>query len=182
MTNRGASMSSLLEKHSTRRRTWPFGLLALGALTALAGCGSPHSLGGSIGEAYDLSYDYIQIRKVGTSLVVEYIQELGGGEDKVLKLTVEGHLLRSPDGTRILLDSGLKIEGDLFHQVVRIERVSGQGTREWPDVEVGKVHLGGMEFESDPVGSASGSFELLFVNGRTLSGTFAGRIEVVDMS
>lgn len=151
--------------------------LALGLISAA--CDPGNKLEGSINEVYDLDFDFIRVRKQSETLLIEYIKEITGGENKALKIVLEGHALLDENQVPIPLVGGLTVEGEDFHRTVTISRVTPTGS-DFPPVENGILRFGRLIFEDG--GEVHGSFDIAFENGRTMSGTFVGRIEEIDLS
>lgn len=147
--------------------------------TAVVGCGGGNALHGSIGESYDLDFDVVRIRGQNEALIIEFVKLVPGGENKALKIVVEGRLLVEENGARVMMASGLAIDRDLFFRAVTISRVSTTGA-EFPAVEDGRMFFTSLELYA--TGRVEGNFDIVFENGRTMSGSFMGVLEVVDLS
>ncbi len=148
-------------------------------LAVLAGCGGGNELSGSIGESFELDFDLVRVRKQNETLIIEYIKLVSGGENKALKLVVEGNDLLTVDGSLIDMTSGLAIDDELFAKAVSIDRVASTGA-DFPDIEDGRMYFSALEFQA--AGRVEGDFDIVFDNGRTLAGSFMGELTVVDMS
>jgi len=152
--------------------------LALASGAGLAGCGPGNSLTGSIGEGYSLDFDRVQIRLQDETLLIEYLQWLPqGGANKVAKVVVEGWRLRSAPAAPLPWGPGFSLGDDAFLEVVTVERIALSGGP-FPPVEAGSFTFASLQAAAD--GSASGSFNVLFANGRSLGGAFEGSIDEVD--
>jgi len=140
-------------------------------LVGLAACGgAPNTLEGSVGESYSLDFSRVEIRKQDDFLLIEYLQDITGGTNKVCKIVVDTR------GLTIKKDS--TISGDLFLQVVEVSRVAAEGG-DFPAVKSGKIHFDDFEFHDG--GHIQGNFEVVFETNRTLSGNFDdSRIEAID--
>ena len=142
------------------------------ALTALvlltAACGGPgNSLSGSIGESFSLDFDHADIRRQDLQLIIEYIKDPNA--TKVCKVVV--------DTEHLPIDSGAVVKSTYFTQYVTVSRVATVGG-DFPDVKSGEIHFESYNFSSG--GTVSGTFDVLFVNGRTLHGDFENKVQVVS--
>jgi hypothetical protein len=144
-------------------------VIALG----VASCGqAPNDLWGSIDESFPLEFDYVVIRKQDLSLIVEYIQELHGGIDKVCKIVV------NTGDVDIRLKDGTSLEDEYFADyTVTVERVAATGG-DFPDVTSGEIKFDDWNFEEN--GKMDGSFTAQFENGRNLLGNFDGRVIITS--
>lgn len=158
------------------RLSW---LLSAGvAILILAACGPGNTVEGSIGEVFDLDFDYSRIRKQDQVLVVEYIKNIAGGENKVLKIVLEGHRLVAQPGGLTPLTDNLVVEDEMFQQAVTLSRVTPTGS-DFPPVAEGVLAFAKLNFVGG--GEVSGQLAVAFENGRTLSATFSGKIEEIDL-
>jgi hypothetical protein len=135
------------------------------AIALAAGCGG-NGLTGSIGEVVSLSFSEVELVKLGEELSVEYLCRCDkGGVDKVCILVL--------DATGMGLDDGAAIRGDAFDERVTLRRAVRSGDL-FPEIEHGSLELSEIAFRHK--GRAAGEFTVVFVNGRTLEGSFSGSI------
>jgi hypothetical protein len=134
-------------------------------------CGSESNrLYGSMSQIYPLSFDHVQLLRVGSEVSIEY-QRLSGGNlsSKVAKLTVHVGDLAHLAGNDIDLTE--TVSGLPRGTLQRVE----SSTTDFP-LKTGTVH-----FDQEPqVGThLSGSFHTTLAEpmGRTLNGDFQGTIE-----
>ena len=149
--------------------------LLLGAMPA---CSGGNSLSGSISESFDLSFDEVRIRKQDEVLLIEYIKLLHNGTAKPVKVVLEGRLLVDHAGQRIPLVDGLFVDNDHFAKAVTVSRIVTTGAN-FPSIEYGEMGFGDLNFNS--LGVVSGHFDVIFNGGRTLTGTFYGALQEVDL-
>lgn len=146
-------------------------LAVVGCLAALGltACGGrENELSGSISESFSLDFDSVRIRKQNTTLLIEYLKKLGGSTAKVCKVVVDAESLPLKDNARI--------SGDLFLERVSIQR-EAQTASDFPDVQGGKIKFDKISFKDG--GECEGEFDAVFVNGRTIIGSFVGKIDEV---
>jgi hypothetical protein len=154
-----------------RRHVAPMGLL-IGVAAGVAGCGNAaNDLWGSVGEEYTLEFDSVAILKQGDALRIEYTKAAANGIDKVLKLTLMT--------TGLDLHAGSDLRGETFLSAVTVERLVTEGGN-FPTVSAGQLHFQSFDFIEG--GSVTGDFTILFDNGRTLFGTFDGRVKTMSAS
>lgn len=147
-------------------------LLSVLAFAALAGCSSfENRLEGSISSSFSLEFDSVNVRKQDVSLIVEYIKQSGPTITKVAKMVLDTENLRG-------LGKDSKIDGQLFKDRVVVQREAPSGG-DFPEVQSGELEFGDFEFEAG--GNVNGSFNVGFVNGRTLYGEFTGTVEEVAL-
>lgn len=130
----------------------------------LASCGGPpNSLEGSIEESFSLEFDRVEIRKQGLSLLIEYLRDAKAttSADKVCKIVLDTENLPLKDNS--------VVKGDTFLERVTISRVATTGG-DFPDLRGGEIKFEKFEFKHG--GHIDGEFSVVFVNGRTLHGTF----------
>lgn len=138
-------------------------------LTLVAACGGPgNSLSGSIGESFSLDFDRAQIRKQDLNLIIEYIKKQNGGESKVAKVVV--------DTQDLAVNGGAVIRGDVFSEHVTVSRVTNAGG-DFPPLKSGSIRFSDWNFKNG--GRVAGEFDVLFTNGRTLSGNFENDVQEV---
>ena len=142
-------------------------ILVLGLTLATGACGSDNAMGGSIGESFALDFDEVRIRKQNDALIVEYVRFIGSGENKNAKIVAD---LEGLDQSR-----RIKLRGEDFLDRFGIDRVVASRER-FPDVMAGKMSISGGFDTSKTLG---GSWDCVFVNGRTLHGSFRGDVVVV---
>lgn len=146
-------------------------LSALAVLT-LVGCGGfENRLEGSISSSFSLDFDSVKVRKQDVSLIVEYIKQSGATTTKVAKMVLDTENLRG-------LGKDSKIDGQLFKDRIVVQREAPSGG-DFPEVQSGELEFGDFEFRAG--GKTSGSFNVGFVNGRTLYGEFSGEVEEVAL-
>ena len=139
-------------------------------LAFVGACGGPgNSLSGSIGESFSLDFDSAQIRKQDLDLIVEYLKKQNGGTNKVAKIVV--------DTQDLVIDSSTVIRGDLFNQKVTVSRVTMAGG-DFPPLKSGSIRFSDWNFKNG--GRVAGEFDVLFTNGRTLSGNFENDVQEVS--
>jgi hypothetical protein len=143
-------------------------------LTALllSGCGEEDvKLWGSIDETFSLAWDRHEIKKQGTSLLIEYVRELGDGtEEKPCKLVVETANLEIVPNSDLLAET-------FTDEIVTLYRVAGSGG-EFPGIAGGTLHFDDYAFFQG--GLISGNFTVLFENGRNLFGNFSAIVEEIE--
>ncbi len=139
------------------------------ALT-LAGACKGNDLGGSIGDSYALEFDDVQVRKVADDVLVEYLKLARRGAEKPCKLVV--------DASGLQLRGGLDFPRGGFAQRVLVQRVALEGG-DFPAVDHGELHFD--EAGADAGDRMAGSFEVIFVTGRSLHGSFDRPLVVVDL-
>lgn len=145
-------------------------LLMVSVVAFVACGGDDNSLGGSIEESFTLGFDRVAVRKISTDLVIEYLKDVGDPPDKVCKLVIDTENLPLADETNV--------SGDTFKQRVTIERIAGSGG-DFPALTSGKVHFDVFSFTAG--GRVDGEFDGVFTNGRTIHGTFDGKVEEVSL-
>ena len=141
-------------------------------LAAVLGCSGGNALDGSIGEAFDLSFSTVELRRSPTAFQVTYLQS--EGREVVARITV----------ATAGLDLGEPIElgGEYApgHSRTTVTRaVDGS-----PVLVLPRVGSGSMELDALPAAGqvVSGDFSLSFAEGgdigagRTLSGSFEGEV------
>jgi hypothetical protein len=141
-------------------------LLASMLTCGLASCSSePNRLYGSVSEVYGLSFDRVQILRVGGQVSIEY-QRLSGQsvQAKVAKLTVTVGDLANLAGNEVDLTE--TVGGLPRGTMQRVEAT----TTDFP------LKVGTVRFNQEPVAgvNASGSFHTTLAepDGRTLNGDF----------
>lgn len=142
------------------------------AVVLLSGCGEPDvDLWGSIDETFSLEFDRHEIKKQETALLVEYIKELGGGaEEKPAKLVV--------NTANLLIEPNSELKADAFEEgIVTLERVAAVGG-DYPPITGGTVFF--EEYQFVDGGLVSGTFTILFENGRNLFGNFNDLVEEIE--
>ncbi len=150
----------------------PVRLLAVLAVVGLVGCGGfENRLEGSISSSFSLDFDSVKVRKQDVSLIVEYIKQSGATTTKVAKMVLDTENLRG-------LGKDSKVDGQLFKDRVVVQREAPSGG-DYPEVQSGELEFGDFEFKAG--GKVSGSFNVGFVNGRTLYGEFSGKVEEVAL-
>lgn len=138
-------------------------------LAMLVACGGPgNELSGSIGESFSLDFDYARIYKQDLNLRIEYLKKLSGGDGKVAKVVV--------DTRDLIIDSGAVIRGETFNEYVTVERVMSTGG-DFPPMKSGSIRFEDWNFKNG--GKVSGEFDILFENGRTLSGNFENKVQEI---
>lgn len=145
----------------------------LGIVAATA-CGPQNTLGGSIGEEFDISFDRVDIIKQDADLLVEYVKESDTGKDleKNCKIIV-------PEAKELGLKDDSSLTGDDFLRNVTIERIA-ENRKKFPEVTSGSITMKTFEFKED--GEVVGEFDAVFENGRTLSGEFHGNVDEIDIT
>lgn len=139
---------------------------------AVFGCSGGSTLDGSIGEAFDLSFSTVEIRRSATAFQVTYLQS--EGREVIARVTVatEGIDLAKP----------VELGGEYApgHPRTTVSRaVDGEPLLVLPPVEAGTLELDGKAEAGQVV---SGSFSVAFAEGgdigagRTLSGSFEGEV------
>jgi hypothetical protein len=131
------------------------------------GCAEPNSLGGSIADSHDLTFDSVRLRLLTDQQVFElrYEKSLDSGDqDIVAKLVVD-----VPEGG-VVLDTQL----DVLALDGRIERITAKNDP-FPAAERADLTFtaGGVEDGERTAGSWGATFE----NGKTISGTFETPLE-----
>lgn len=151
------------------RQIW---LVSVLAVVGLAGCGGyENRLEGSISSSFSLDFDSVNVRKQDVSLIVEYIKQSGASQTKVAKMVLDTENLKG-------LGKDSKVDGQLFKDRVVVQREAPSGG-DFPEVQSGELQFGDFEFKAG--GNVSGSFNVGFVNGRTLYGEFTGSVEEVAL-
>jgi hypothetical protein len=141
-------------------------LALLGTCAAIMGCGGPgNSLSGSISESFSLDFDVVQVRKQDLALIIEYIKNVQGGTNKACKLVV--------DTSNLAITSNSNIKGDTFLKRVTVSRVAPTGG-DFDKMKSGSMHFDDYSFKDG--GSMAGTFDAIFDNGRTIHGSFEGRV------
>ena len=161
------------------RRTAARGLRPAATVTARfglafagAGCGGTgNDLWGSIGELFPLDFDKLAILKQDDALRLEYTKTTSNGIDKVLKLTLIT--------TGLGLQDGSDLRDEAFVSAVTIERLVTDGG-DFPTASAGQIHFERFGFTEG--GTITGDFTVLFDDGRTLFGTFDGRVKTMSAS
>lgn len=147
-------------------------LSALAVALVLAGCGGySNRLEGSISSSFSLDFDSVNVRQQATSLIVEYIKTSGATVTKVAKMVLDTDNLKG-------LGNNSKIDGQLFKDRVVVQREAPAGG-DFPEIQSGELKFGDFNFQQG--GTVSGSFNVGFVNGRTLYGEFNGTVEEVSL-
>jgi hypothetical protein len=131
------------------------------------GCAEPNSLGGSITESHDLSFDTVRLRLLTDQQAFELRYEKAldsGDQDIVAKLVVD-----VPEGGLVLEE-----QLDVLALNGRVERITAKNDP-FPAVERADLTFtaGGVEDGEESVGSWGATFE----NGKTISGTFETPLE-----
>lgn len=131
------------------------------------GCAEPNSLGGSITDSHDLTFDSVRLRLLTDQQAFELRYEKAldsGDQDIVAKLVVD-----VPEGG-LVLDEQL----DVLALNGRVERITAKNDP-FPTVERADLTFtaGGVEDGEESVGSWGATFD----NGKTISGTFQTPLE-----
>jgi hypothetical protein len=133
------------------------------------GCGGQNNeLWGSIDATLSLEFTKVDLIKQGVALRIEYIKELGEGEEVACKVVVDTANLQ------IVPNSDLKNEA--FEKgIVTLDRTAAG---EFPPISSGLLHFDDYEFKRK--GALSGGFTILFENGRNLFGDFEGKLKEIE--
>jgi hypothetical protein len=149
-------------------------LSVLPVLLALAGCGAPNTLEGSLGDQVSLTFDTVEIQRSPTAIAVAYLKALpgGGGHDTVLELvaTVDAATLEKAGSINLVEKVGDGLRG------AATRAVSGDPRRDLPPLVRGTLAFEGAATSGK---SVSGSFSVLFDQGGSVG---AGRTAFGDFT
>lgn len=134
--------------------------------------GSGTALSGSYCEDIEMAYTEVKVLKVMSTppaIRIEYLRTLGASAEKTLQIILNG-------GT-VVIEADRAI--DLLAADAHIRRLLPAGNVDLtPDLDpAGNQTLTFSEYTAEIGTNSSGTFTLLFKNGRTLSGEFEGLIE-----
>jgi hypothetical protein len=131
------------------------------------GCAEPNSLGGSITDSHDLSFDAVQLRLFTDQQAFElrYTKALDSGDQDIVAKVV----FDVPEGG-VVLDDQL----DVLAEDGRVERITAKNDP-FPSVEDADFTFtaGGVEDGALTMGSWGATFD----NGKTIDGTFEATLE-----
>jgi len=145
-------------------------LIAVLMAVGITACGAKNSLEGSIDESYSLEFDRVQIRRQNRDLLIEYLKDITGGTQKILKIVVETEDLQ--------IDNGVSVSDDDFREFVFFDRVLSSTRDQFPPVANGEIKFNQWQFVQD--GRIDGHFSVIFDTGRNMRGNFDALIDVVD--
>ncbi len=146
------------------------GALLIAALTCAAvgtGCEEPNSLGGSITDSHDLSFDSVRLRLFTDQDAYELRYEKlldSGDRDIVAKVIFD-----APEGG-ITLDSAV----DIIASDGNVERITAKNDP-FPGVERGDFTFTGGGVDDGAL--STGEWGATFDNGKTIEGTFEIELE-----
>ncbi len=151
--------------------------LALLSLLALSGCLATPELDGSLGEAVDLAFNTVELKRSPRAIQVSYLRS--EGREVTARLTVV------TEGLELTPGAELSLEGEYapgHPRATLVRAVDGEPLRTFPPVARGVLI-----FDAAPDGGAevTGEFSLalqegeVFGAGRTLRGTFIGVVAAV---
>lgn len=138
-------------------------LLVSSVLTLSAlGCADADTLTGSIDQSHDLSFDTVGLRLFTDQNVYElkYEKALESGDNDVVAKVV----FDAPAGG-IVLDSEVTLVAD----EAQVERITAKNDP-FPGLDEGKISFSAGGVDEGDV--STGEFSALFVNGKSLQGTF----------
>jgi hypothetical protein len=157
------------------RRAGP-GLAVALAAVLFAGCLDHSSLDGSVSEVFDLSFDRVEIEGDGELLIIRYLADVEYPEvayyatNTVAELAIEvGPDGWKTDGPEDVTD---RLELERYVMTMDEEEEIVEDGRDFPVIYVAEVTfdvLGG-----SPGEEVVGAFRIIFVDGATLRGSFAG--------
>ena len=139
-------------------------LTALGLLLVLAGCGGEGSLGGSLSDVYDLSFETVRARLFPSDLAIEFVN---AKEEVVVRLTVK-RALKEPHASETV---DLASEGDV---------TGTSGGVGIPRIARGTLTL--TAWMPNAGAQVIGRFEAVFASGSAeydLHGDFSTTLEIV---
>ncbi|MGI5864239.1 MAG: hypothetical protein ACOX6T_19585 [Myxococcales bacterium] len=149
-----------------------WGLAAAVLVGVALGCADGNSLDGSIGEAFDLSFSTVEIRRSATAFQVTYLQS--EGREVIARITV------ATAGIDLAKPVELCGEYAPGHPRTTVSRaVDGEPLLVLPPVKAGRLEL---DRQPEAGQVVSGSFSIAFAEGgdigagRTLSGRFEGEV------
>lgn len=137
------------------------------ALVGVAGCEADNSLGGSVGEVYELSFQTVEARLFESEFAVEYIRE---DEQIPVRVIVERREGSEISQGEISLDNRGTVVGRV-------------GPRRLPRFKSGRLQLD--RFRPEQGAPVEGSFESRLQaedSEFSIRGTFSTRLDVVDGS
>ena len=137
-------------------------LIAMSVLTACRG----DELWGSIDETHTLEFEYARAFRQETGITIEYVLSLGDDVEWICKIAFKRDEQRFYPGVRV--------EGAAFLQSIVVERVAED---DFPPIENGYLQLD--SFADQQGGMLTGEFRVLFVNGRSLAGVFAQKLQTI---
>lgn len=162
-----------------KRRLKEIKQLAVSSLLAvvLSACGQDKGsdLRGSIGQEFDLSFDAVQIRIIESGdFELRYVSSIPDRNDKEEALNLQ------IDTGRVRLQPNIPINLVTNSSLSRFRLVKENGQKiedrdRFPSLKRGDLTLD--TFTLLPGSDVSGSFQMRFINGKTLLGSFDGTLE-----
>ncbi|RYF10788.1 MAG: hypothetical protein EOO40_04510 [Deltaproteobacteria bacterium] len=133
----------------------------LAGLVCLGAC-SRASLSGSASQVMSLSFDTQKVYSQPPYLLVDYAE----GQSLVCQMRI--------DTSRVALRDNVKLEGDVFVQVVSFSRAAVDAVAFANPVTAGNLVF--FDYSNTVGHQVAGEFNATFSDSRTLSGTFAGEL------
>jgi len=148
-------------------------LLAVSSFLVLAGaasCAGPDTLTGSIDQSHSLAFDTVALRYFTDQDAYElkYTQALDSGDaDVVAKVVFD-----APEGGVVVDQEIALVAGE-----AQVERITSKNDP-FPELDEGKISFSAGAVEDGEL--STGEFSALFVNGKSLQGTFSVVLEHIE--